>query len=123
MAIVHTVYAFVYEGMVRDVTVSEYYEANVLCREIYGSSAIAVDVTQYPVAAGDRYNSDGTFERYNETAGTWQQVPRMKTDDERIDELERTNALLMSVLNTAAAAITDIVEESGIEGSTTEETE
>ena len=59
-------YAFIYEGKIQNVAVFDpngsYTIANMMAKEVYGPSAFAVNVNDFPVQIGDTY-SDGCFYR------------------------------------------------------------
>lgn len=58
-------YAMIKDGVVQTVACflyGEYTKANMMAIELYGQEAIAVDVSQIPTQAGDRY-VDGVFYR------------------------------------------------------------
>lgn len=64
------IYAYIVDGKIKDIAVfapdGGYTKANMLAKQIYGNSAIAVNVTDYPVQIGDIYGNDGLFYRDKE---------------------------------------------------------
>ena len=65
-------YALICDGVVKNIAVFDpngaYTMANLLAKEQYGASAVAVNVTDYPVHIGDTYR-DGIFYRGDQAIG------------------------------------------------------
>ena len=63
------IYAYIIDGIVKGTGVYEplgaYTNANMVAKNLFGNDAFAVDVTYYPVQAGDTY-IDGAFYRDGE---------------------------------------------------------
>ena len=53
--VAHEVFALIHDRDVMNIVVGDYYNCNETAKETYGASAIAVEVTQYPVQPGDHY--------------------------------------------------------------------
>lgn len=100
--VVHTVYAVIVEGAVANAVVGGYTECNQYARDVYGSEAYAVEVTQIPVEIGDTY-VDGNFFHNGVFV---QPVP---TDTQEIANLKADNAALRMELDTVSLAVLDII--------------
>lgn len=58
----HQVYADVFEGVVKNVSVGDFGVTDQIAKERWGADAVAINVTQIPVQIGDTYK-DGVFYR------------------------------------------------------------
>ena len=103
-------YAFVLDGTVQNIAVfavGGYTDANITAREVYGESCIAVNVSQIPTAIGDTYH-DGIFWRVN-AEGKETAVQEIPTEEESVNELNKTTGRLQTETDANAAAIDDIL--------------
>lgn len=80
------VYAYIVDGIIRNLGAFDpngaYTYANDFAKKSYGSNAIAVDVTDYPVAIGDAYR-DGEFYHNGEKV---ERVSTVREDIETVYE-------------------------------------
>lgn len=104
---VHTVFALVYEGEVKNVVVGEYYYCDIAAKETYGNKAFAVDVTQIPVFIGDIYEN-GEF--YRMVDGEKQKVEPIPTDTERLDAVETKAESTSALLEEVATLVLELAE-------------
>ncbi|EXG87866.1 hypothetical protein K413DRAFT_4767 [Clostridium sp. ASBs410] len=85
--IVHQVFAQIFNGEVKNVTVNNNYEeANMLARGAYGDSAFAVDISQYPCSPGDHYH-DGKFWRVDENGNEVEEIAYVPTQEQQVSNL------------------------------------
>ena len=99
-------YAFIKEQKIVNIAVyapdGAYTAANLQAKQFYGSDAIAVDVTQYPVNIGDLYK-DAIFSRDGI------QIDPLPTDEEEIMSLKRTVSAITENANSASEAVDSII--------------
>lgn len=92
-------YAFVVDGIVQNVgvfAIGGYTDAHIVAHEVYGEDCLAINVSQIPTAAGDRYSTeDGCFYR-TQADGTETMVPIIPTEEEAVDTLNQTTAQLQT---------------------------
>lgn len=95
---VHTVFAQIYSGIVRNIVVGDYYDCDIAAKSTYGIEAFAIDVTQIPVQIDDLYEQ-GEF--YRMVNGKKKKIEPIPTDTERVNSLltstQNTNELLEEV--------------------------
>ena len=99
-------FAFVKEQKIVNIAVyapdGAYTAANLQAKQFYGSDAIAVDVTQYPVKIGDTYEN-GTFLRDRI------QIDPLPTDEEELAILKKTVSSITESANSASEAVDSII--------------
>ena len=103
-------FAFVKDDLVRDISVfapdGAYTAANDRAKTFHGSRAFAVDVTQIPVAIGDRYIA-GRFYRNEE------EIKSLPTDEQEIAEIKSESESLSTDLSDVMLALVEISEALG----------
>ena len=102
----HSVFALIYNGVVANIAVGDYTNCDMAAKDTYGSTAFAVEVTQYPVAIGDSYH-DGIFER--EVDGETVTIQPIPTEADQIAALTAENAAMRDELDAVSLAVLDIV--------------
>lgn len=104
---VHTVFAQIYNGEVKNIVVGEYYYCDIAAKETYGNKAFAVDVTQIPVDIGDTYENGEFYHREN---GRKKKVEPIPTDSQKIETLEETSSSVSELLEEVATLLLEIAE-------------
>lgn len=102
----HQVYALIYNGVVANIVVGDYTNCDMAAKDTYGSTAYAVEVTQYPVDIGDTFH-DGIFER--EVGGETIKIEPIPTEADQIAALSAENAAMRDELDAVSLAVLDIV--------------
>lgn len=103
----HNVFALIYHGIVVNVVVGNYEDCNKVAVDMYGESAIAVEVTRIPVQINDTYH-DGIFERTEN--GTTVTIEPLPTEADEINTLKGVNDSLRMELDAVSLAVLDLVE-------------
>lgn len=104
---VHNIFALVYAGEVKNTVVGSYYDCDKTAKQIYGTEAFAVDITNIPAAVGDRYE-DGVFKRLVD--GEWIVIEPVPTEAQAIATLQAENAALRAELDIVSLAVLDLSE-------------
>lgn len=99
---VHEVFALISENEVKNVIVGDFYNCNEIARIEYGEDAVAVEVTQYPVQSGDRYEN-GNF--YRIVDGKRVSIDPVPTDSQKLDMLMSDNAQLSKYVELIATEL------------------
>ena len=93
------------EGIVRNRIVCDDYEtANQLARIVYGDGSIAVEINNWAVAEGDKYE-DGAF--YDSEGNARERIPEVEN---QVSELKRTVSESSDDLTNTQLAITELYE-------------
>lgn len=96
--LVHEVFAQILEGEVKNIIVCENYPtADHLTKMIFGDTAFAVNVLQYPVAIGYKYHN-GFFLTINEETGEEIVVDPLPTQEQEVAQLKADNEELILAL-------------------------
>ena len=104
--VVHTVFALVSDEVIKNVCVGDYPNCNTIAHDLYGEDAFAIEVTQYPVQEGDKYEN-GEFRRYAED-GTYTVIEYVPTDAQNISSLMSSTNTLTEDTSKNTSDITDI---------------
>ena len=107
---VHTIFALIDDGEVKNIVVGEYYDCDQVAKATYGDSAFAIDITQYPVQIGDTYEN-GNF--YRIVNGMKKKVEYIPTDSEKIDSIIISNEETLAYLEEVATLLIEIAEGQG----------
>ena len=84
--IVHTIYAIIHDGEIKNTIICDDYTlANHIAHAAHGDTAIAVDVSRYAVGIGDKYH-DGFFWRMEDGEET--QIDPTPTEEEEVQSLK-----------------------------------
>ena len=93
--IVHQVFAEIFEGEVKNITVCDNYElANYIAKATYGPEAFAVDCLQFPCKIGDKFH-DKRFWRINEETNEEIEIQYVPTQEQQVQQLSAENEELM----------------------------
>lgn len=106
---VHTIFAQIHRGIVKNVVVGDYYNCDIAAKQTYGIEAFAFEVTQIPVEIGDTYEQ-GEFYRF--VNGHKKKIDPIPTDSERILALEETGDATTELLEEVATLLLEIAEAS-----------
>ena len=104
--VVHTVFALISDTEIKNVCVGTYPDCNDVAHNLYGDKAFAIEVTQYPVQEGDKYE-DSEFRRYKED-GTYEVIEYVPTDAQNIEALQYSTDINTSGIDVNSTDITDI---------------
>lgn len=104
--VVHTIFALISNDVIKNVCVGDYPNCNTIAHDLYGPSAFAIEVTQYPVQEGDKY-INGEFRRYNED-GSYTVLEYIPTDTQEIETLKGSTATITADTSKNTNDITDI---------------
>lgn len=85
--IVHTIFAIISDGIIKNVSVGDYEITNYIAKASYGPDAFAVEVTQYPVQEGDLYEN-GNFYRVNSETQEKTAIEMIPTDRDEINNIK-----------------------------------
>jgi len=114
--VVHEIYALIHEETVKNVIVGDYTTCNFIAHATFDDTAFAMEVTQYPVQEGDKYE-ESEFRRYAED-GTYTVIEYQPTDSQEISTLKSENAELTSTLD---SILTEVIP--SLTGDTSAETD
>lgn len=103
---VHTIFALISEGVIKNVCVGDYPNCNDVAHNLYGDEAYAIEVTQYAVQEGDKYE-DNEFRRYAED-GTYTVIEYTPTDSQEIETLKSSQTTADTSIAQNTSDITDI---------------
>lgn len=103
---VHTAFALIQGGEVKNTVIGEYYDCDQAAKTEYGSEAFAIEITQIPAQIGDTY--DGDF--WREENGEKRKLEWIPTSEEIIASLNEENKTIKAQMNIIMAALTDAVE-------------
>lgn len=103
---VHTIFAFISDNEVKNVCIGTYPDCEEAAHNLYGEEAFVIEVTQYPVEEGDKYE-DGEFRRYNSDE-TYTVIEYVPTDTQEIDTLKAKLEATNKELEIYSSNITDI---------------
>lgn len=100
--IVHTIFAIIADGVIKNVSVGEYEITNFIAKASFGQDAFAVEVTQYPVQEGDLYK-EGRFYRVNLETKEETEILPLPTEKDEINRLsaDSTDLQQSTAQNTA----------------------
>ena len=96
--LVHEVFAQIFEGEVKNVMVCENYPvADYLTKMVFGDTAYAVNISQYPVGISDKYH-DNLFWRINKETGEEIIINPLPTQEQEVAQLKAENEELTLAL-------------------------
>lgn len=104
-------FAFIANDEIKNIAVftpSGYTDATLTAKNIYGSDAIAVNVSQYPVAIGDKY-INGEFRRYSSN-GKYTVIEYIPTESENIQELKAASTKISDDITDVQLALAELYE-------------
>lgn len=104
--VVHTIFALISNEEIKNVCVGTYPDCNDVAHNLYGEEAFAIEVTQYPVQEGDKYE-ENEFRRYKED-GTYEVIEYVPTDAQDIATLKDTQTTTSTEVTQNTTDITDI---------------
>ena len=106
---VHTVFAQISSGIVRNIVVGDYYDCDIAAKSTYGIEAFAIEVTQIPTQIDDLYE-DGKFYRMVNGKKKW--IEPIPTDSQKIDSLMQSNGSTSELLEEVATLLLELAEAS-----------
>ena len=106
--VVHTIFALIFDQIIRNVCVGDYITCNQIAHDLYGQDAFAIEVTQYPVQEGDKY-IDREFRRYSSET-EYDVIRAMPTEAQEIQDLDSAVSINSSDITDIQSALAEIYE-------------